>query len=367
MAPFPDPIQAVSQRLESFSRVRASDVADWGTEAIAFADLAARAFRGGKRLRARFCLSGWSAIAEREGAVSVPPAVIDAAAALEIFHAAALVHDDIVDNSDTRRGGPSSHRLLERLHRESGWAGDAERFGRSAGILLGDLLVAWSDDLFEEGLEDALPVAAAAARRVYARMRRDVTVGQFLDVTEEAAFTTAASHEHAERALRVASLKSARYSVEQPLVLGATLAGADDEQRAALSAFGHPVGMAFQLRDDVLGVFGDPAVTGKPAGDDLREGKRTLLIAFARETLSPSQITELDAAIGDTTLDELRVGALQELIVSTGALTRVETLIAEYAAAADHALASATAAGLLAGSAVADLRSLAHAAVSRAA
>lgn len=365
MAPSPDPVEAVSQRLESFTGAHAADAEEWGAEASAFVALGARTLRGGKRLRARFCLTGWSAVAELGGTVATPAAVVAAAAALEVFHAAALVHDDIVDNSDTRRGGPATHRRLEALHRGGGWAGDAERFGRSAGILLGDLLVAWSDDLFEEGLADA--PHAAAARRVYARMRREVTIGQFLDVTEEAAFATAPAHEHAPRALRVASLKSARYSVEQPLVLGATLAGADARQLAALSGFGHAVGMAFQLRDDVLGVFGDPAVTGKPAGDDLREGKRTLLVAYAREGLTASDVVRLDAAIGDATLDDARIDALQRTIVSTGALARVEGLIDDYAAAAERALAEASAAGLLAPSAVDELRALARAAVARSA
>lgn len=358
-----DPIEAVSQRLERFARVQAADAADWGDEAADFVALGARALEGGKRLRARFCLTGWSAVAEIDGAVAAPREVVDAAAALEVFHAAALAHDDIVDNSDTRRGGPSTHRRLESLHRDRGWGGDAARFGRSSGILLGDLLVAWSDDLLEEGLEHA--AHAAAARRVYARMRREVTIGQFLDVAEEAAHRTAPDAAHAARALRIASLKSARYSVEQPLVLGATLAGADADQLAALSGFGHPVGMAFQLRDDVLGVFGDPAVTGKPAGDDLREGKRTLLIAYAREALAQPVRAGLDAAIGDADLDDERIAALQSTIVETGALARVERLIADYAAEAEHALTAAASAGRLAETAVASLRDLARAAVAR--
>ena len=286
--------------------------------------------------------------------------MIAAAAALEVFHAAALVHDDLIDNSDTRRGRPAAHRALEAAHRAAGWDGDAEAFGRSAAVLLGDLLVAWSDDLFEEGLA-AASVSPVAARAEYARMRRDVTIGQFLDVAEESAFRTEPDDRHAARALRVASFKSARYSVQQPLAIGAALAGADAAQQAALAAFGHPLGMAFQLRDDVLGVFGDEAQTGKPSGDDLREGKRTVLIAFAREGLAASPRRILDELIGDPDLDDAQIAALQRTIVETGALERVESLISDYAREAERSLSGAR----LGNAAVGELRDLARAATVR--
>lgn len=353
-------IEAVSQRLDSFIAEQTAIVADWGDEATQLVRAGAAALDGGKRLRARFCLTGWQAVA---GASGRPPAatpdVIAAAAALEVFQAAALVHDDLVDNSDTRRGRPASHRALEAEHRAAGWVGDAAAFGRSGAILLGDLLVAWSDDLLEEGLREA--AHAPAARRVYAAMRRDVTVGQFLDVAEESAYASAPESEHPDRALRIASLKSARYSVQQPLLLGAALAGADAAQRDALEAFGHPVGMAFQLRDDVLGVYGDAALTGKPSGDDLREGKRTLLIAYAREQLSPGARRVFDELVGDPTLDADQVSSLQRTIVETGALERVEARISAYAAEADRALRGAP----LENAAVGTLRDLARAATTR--
>ncbi|KAA9111663.1 polyprenyl synthetase family protein [Microbacterium rhizomatis] len=363
--PAPDPIEAVSQRLDNFFSIRRSEAADWGPEAASLIESATGALRGGKRLRARFCLAGWRAVDEGPDARSTgsPGAdVIAAAAALEVFHAAALVHDDIIDNSDTRRGGPSAHRALERFHRDSAWVGDAAAFGRSGAILLGDLLVAWSDDLFEEGMDAASP-ASSVARTEYARMRREVTVGQFLDIAEEAAFRSEPDERHADRALRVASLKSARYSVQQPLLIGAALAGADAEQLAALAAFGHPLGMAFQLRDDVLGVFGDEAVTGKPSGDDLREGKRTVLIAYARERLAPSARRVVDELVGDPDLDGVQIAALQRTIQETGALERVEALIADYSRQAERALNGAR----LGNAAVGDLRDLAREATTRAA
>nr|WP_206686601.1 polyprenyl synthetase family protein [Microbacterium invictum] len=345
--------------MDSFVQDQRAVVGDWGDEAARFVDAGAAALRGGKRLRARFCLTGWQAVAAHRRPATPGADVITAAAALEVFQAAALVHDDLVDNSDTRRGRPASHRALEAAHRSSGWDGDAAEFGRSAAILLGDLLVAWSDDLLETGLSES--AHAAAARGVYATMRRDVTIGQFLDVAEEAAFRSAPESEHAARALRVASLKSARYSVQQPLLLGAALAGADAAQNDALEAFGHPVGMAFQLRDDVLGVFGDAAVTGKPSGDDLREGKRTLLVAYARENLAPGARRVFDELVGDPALDDEQVASLQSTIIDTGALTRVEAHIAAYAGDADRALRGAP----LDNAAVSTLRDLARAATAR--
>ena len=192
-------------------------------------------------------------------------------------------------------------------------------------------------------------------------MRREVTLGQFLDIAEESAFRSEPDDRHADRALRVASLKSARYSVQRPLALGAALAGADAPQAAALAAFGHPLGMAFQLRDDVLGVFGDERETGKPSGDDLREGKRTVLVAFAREALAPSARRIVDELIGDPDLDADQIASLQRTITDTGALDRVEALIAEYAREADRALSGAR----LGNGAVGELRDLARSATVR--
>ncbi len=335
---------------------------DFGAEAGLLIDAGAAALSGGKRLRGRFCIAGWEAVTELSSRpLDIPHDVITAAAALETFHAAALVHDDVIDNSDTRRGRPAAHRALEASHRNAGWQGDAASFGRSGAILLGDLLVAWSDDLLEEGLALADADRAAAARAEYATMRREVTIGQFLDIAEESAFRTEPDERHAERALRVASLKSARYSIQQPLAIGAALAGADAAQAAALAAFGHPLGMAFQLRDDVLGVFGDESETGKPSGDDLREGKRTVLIAYAREAMPVPARRIMDELIGDPTLDAGQVASLQQTIIDTGALSRVETLITDYAREAERSLSGAR----LGNHAVGRLRDLAQASTVR--
>lgn len=356
-----EPIEAVSQRLDKFLSEQLSYAAALGPEAESLTRSGASALQGGKRLRARFCLAGWRAVhaLDAPGAVAFDEPALAVATSLEIFHAAALVHDDLVDNSDTRRGQPAAHRALQNMHRDADWAGDSDAFGRSGAILLGDLLVAWSDDLLEEGL-DGHP-HAAATRRTYSRMRRDVTIGQFLDVAEESAYTVYPDDDHAERALRIASYKSARYSIQQPLQIGAALAGADERQLDALGRFGHDVGMAFQLRDDVLGVFGDSTVTGKPVGDDLREGKRTVLVAYARETLSSDDRANVDALLGDPALDAAQIAALQRTIVDSGALERTEALIAEYAQRADLALTDAR----VDTGALTDLRALARAATER--
>lgn len=359
--PSSTPVQdAVAARLDRFLTTLRAESDAYGPDAAMFIDAAAATLQGGKRLRARFCHAGWRAVARFSARdTDETDALWDLCAALEIFQSAALVHDDLIDNSDTRRGGPAAHRSLEQRHRSLFWAGDGEAFGRASAILLGDLLVAWSDDLLEEAM--AGNPRAADVRREYARMRRDVTTGQFLDIAEESAWQVSPISDHADRALRVVSLKSARYSIEQPLLLGAVLAGADDDQQQALRRFGHPVGMAFQLRDDVLGVFGDHTLTGKPAGDDLREGKRTVLIAFTREQLDASARRVLDELLGDPTLTADQIAALQATIAESGALARVEELIASYAAEADRALSGAQ----LDNAAVGELRDLARAATVR--
>ncbi len=351
----PDAIQAVSQRLESFVSARIAEAVDAGPLARPILELSAATVQGGKRLRAAFCYWGWRAVTDAPNTDEI----VAAAASLEVFHAAALVHDDIIDNSDTRRGRPATHRAFEAAHLAGGWTGDAAAYGRSSAILVGDLLVAWSDDLFEEGIADAPADRARAARRQYAEMRRDVTVGQYLDIAAET--VPAPEDEQLDRALLVASFKSARYSVQQPLLIGAAIGGARTDQQDSLRAFGHPVGMAFQLRDDVLGVFGDSSATGKPSGDDLREGKRTALIAFARQVLPASVRRTLDELVGDPDLDDAQVRMLQNTIRDSGALDRVEELITSYAHEADRALSGAP----LDNASVGALRDLARAAVDR--
>ncbi|UYN84365.1 MAG: polyprenyl synthetase family protein [Microcella sp.] len=344
-------VDLVNTRLELFLDQRASHLSTIGDELAVFTDASRDLLGGGKRFRALFCYWGWHAVA---GTVNPDDlladldehpdlsSIIDAAAALELFHAAALVHDDIMDNSDTRRGMPSAHRRFENAHRSREWRGDAERYGASAALLLGDLLLGWSDELLDAGLS-ALPDAAAArsARAEFHTMRAEVTVGQYLDILEEVAWSDADERELLPRAHRVVVYKSAKYSIEAPLALGALMAGGSLEQVAAVRAFGLPLGIAFQLRDDLLGVFGDPQVTGKPAGDDLREGKRTVIIALARANLPPGAVTLIDELLGDSTLDDHQIATLQATIRDSGAVDTVEQIIARSVADAVAALENA--------------------------
>lgn len=338
-------ITDISEQLTIFVSARRDEIDrddDLRDDPIAslLVDHAGRALRGGKRLRARYAFWGWRAATAADG--DPPAGVLELGAALEAFQAAALVHDDIVDNSDTRRGAPSAWRGFEDEHRSRNWHGLPREFGRHGAILLGDLLLGWSDDLFETALTHVDDVGTRrAARAVYARMRRDVIVGQFLDVAEEVAWPRTPDEDHATRALRIAVLKSARYSVQQPLLLGAAYGGADEGVRDALSSIGRPLGLAFQLRDDVLGAFGDPSVTGKPTGGDLREGKRTVLVAYTREAMDPPARAAFDARLGAEDLTDSEIAAMQRAIRDTGARDRVERMIQESAEQARDILAAA--------------------------
>jgi geranylgeranyl diphosphate synthase type I len=250
------------------------------------------------------------------------------ATGLELFHAAALVHDDIIDNSDTRRGVTSAHRQFEQHHRDGGFAGSALHYGTSSAVLLGDLLLAWADDQFFGATIGVTPDVASRYREELRVMRSDVTAGQFLDNHDSVAWHTIANPDAVARAQRVVMYKSAKYSVEEPIVLGAIIGGADDVLVTKFRRFALPLGFAFQLRDDMLGVFGDEATTGKPAGDDLREGKRTVMLAFARENADAPTRAVFDELIGDAKLDSDQIAALRAKLHSTGAVAKTEELIA---------------------------------------
>ena len=283
---------------------------------------------GGKRLRPAFCYWGW-----RGAGGPDTDEIVAAAASLELLQACALIHDDVMDDSDTRRGRPAVHRRFASLHRGELWLGDADEFGRNAAILLGDLCLIWADQLLNtSGLPGEVIVRGSAT---YDEMRNEVMAGQYLDLVEQVR-----GRADVERALRVARYKSAKYTVERPLHLGGVLAGADETTLRAYTAYGIPLGEAFQLRDDVLGVFGDPAQTGKPAGDDLREGKRTVLVATAVARATEAQRALVRRLLGDPHLSEHGVAALREVIRETGALDSVERLVAERTEQAVTALAA---------------------------
>ncbi|MGA4669682.1 polyprenyl synthetase family protein [Propionibacteriaceae bacterium Y1923] len=288
--------------------------------------LAAEFTAGGKRFRPAFCYWGHVAVA---GAPAEDEWLVQAAASLDLLHVSALVHDDVMDSSDTRRGVPAAHRQFESWHAAEGGRGAAEAFGRAGAILLGDLLLVWSAEMFTN---TALPAATrGAATRLLEAMRAEVTCGQFLDVVSQTRLLASSDpldpaglQAELDRVYRVTDYKSARYSVRHPLQIGAALGGAEGDTQALLAEYGSLVGRAFQFRDDLLGVFGDESVIGKPAGDDLREGKRTVLVAHALASATRSDAAELDAMLGDPELAADQVDRAREIITTAGADQAVE-------------------------------------------
>lgn len=309
----------VSKSLHSFLASQVDVLDGVSSDVSPLSESVTELLAGGKRLRPAFCYWGWRGAGGEDS-----PAALEAAASLEFLQACALIHDDVMDGSDTRRGMPAVHRRFASLHRGNSWLGSSEAFGVGSAILVGDLCLSWADQML---LSSGLPAdALARGKPVYDEMRVELMAGQYLDLLEQAR-----GGGSVERAMRVVRYKSAKYTIERPLHLGAALAGAPRHVVDAYSAYGLPLGAAFQLRDDVLGVFGDPEVTGKPAGDDLREGKRTVLVAKALEAASPGQAHVLRTYLGDPSLDAMHIDQMREIIVDTGALAQVEGLIDELA------------------------------------
>jgi geranylgeranyl diphosphate synthase type I len=261
---------------------------------------------GGKRLRPAFC--HWAFV----GAGGSPddPLVVNAGAALELLHTFALVHDDVMDGSRRRRGLAAIHEQFIARHDDAGRRGEGRRFGEGAAILVGDFAFVYADKLFG--------MASPVAREVFDELRVELCVGQFLDLVG-----TASGSSDAAQASRIARYKSGKYTVERPMHLGAALADRLDELAAPLSAVGLPLGEAFQLRDDILGVFGDASVTGKPVGDDLREGKLTPLVAFAARRADRNGAKLLEN-LGRQDLDDATIAAMQAFLVECGARDEVE-------------------------------------------
>lgn len=310
---------AIDSALQRFFADRRADaVAIGGGLAAVVEQLESYVLRGGKRVRPTFALIGWVGAGGDESGPAAE-AVLRTCAALELLHASALIHDDIIDSSPTRRGRPAAHVVFAEQHRIRRWSGDPESFGTGAAILIGDLAQGWADDMIRtSGLSGQ---AQARVGPVWSAMRAEVLSGQLLDLIAEAS-----GDEDVETALRVDRYKTASYTVERPLHIGAAIAGADTDLIAAYRAYGIDIGIAFQLRDDLLGVFGDPALTGKPSGGDLREGKRTVLYAMAlrfADERDPSAARFLRAKLGtDISDDDLR--AVRDVLTEIGAVDHVE-------------------------------------------
>jgi geranylgeranyl diphosphate synthase, type I len=313
---------AITDQLRAYLGQRRSECGYMGADhAELTAALEEFVLRGGKRLRPAFAYWGWRSVAPHPDD-PVDDEVLRLFSALELLHACALIHDDVIDASATRRGLPTVHRIFADRHRAHNWHGQSEQFGMSAAILLGDLAMVWADDIVASS-----ELSADAHRRVqqvWAAIRTEVLGGQYLDiVAESSGATTVAS------AMTVNIYKTASYTISRPLQLGVAAAADRPDILATFHELGTSLGVAFQLRDDVLGVFGDPAVTGKPSGDDLRSGKRTVLLAEAverAEESDPAAATLLRTSIGGE-LSETQVKELCQVIESVGALAAVENRI----------------------------------------
>lgn len=310
---------AVTDQLRDYLRDRRRDAAYIGADyAVLTAALEEFVLRGGKRLRPAFAYWGWRAVAGTEPG----PGVLRLFSALELLHACALAHDDVIDASATRRGLPTVHRIFAERHRSHNWRGSSEQFGVSAAILLGDLSLVWADDIVATaaiGLD-----AHRRVQRVWGAIRTEVLGGQYLDIVAESS-----GGETVQSALTVNIYKTASYTISRPLQLGAAAAADCPEVLESFHELGTSLGVAFQLRDDVLGLFGDPAVTGKPSGDDLRSGKRTVLLAEAVELAEKHDAVAAKlfrASIG-TELTDAQVKEVCLAIESVGALAAVEARI----------------------------------------
>lgn len=324
---------AITDQLRAYLRDRRTDAAHIGPEYDALiAGLEEFVLSGGKRVRPAFAYWGWRAVSSE----AADTQVLLLFSALELLHASALVHDDVIDRSATRRGRPTTHMKFAALHRNHQWQGPSDRFGTSAAILLGDLALAWADDIVA-GVELS-PEARRRVLRVWADIRTEVLGGQYLDI-----LTEASAAESVASAMTVNTFKTASYTVSRPLQLGVAAAADRPDVHALFHEVGTDLGVAFQLRDDVLGVFGDPAVTGKPSGDDLRSGKRTVLLGEAIELADksdPLAANLLRSSIGSD-LTDTQVAELCAVIEGVGALAVVEERIETLTRRALTALAAA--------------------------
>ena len=314
----------VHRELATFLQGKRDDALQIDPQFVAAVDsLSEFVLGGGKRLRPTFAWWGWRGA----GGSPLDPqahAVLRAVSSLELVQACALVHDDLIDDSTTRRGAPTVHVEFTARHRAAGWLGATERFGAATAILLGDIALAWADDMLRSA--DLWPDQLARAHAVWQAMRTEVLAGQYLDIV-----TQACGDETPETALQIDRYKTAAYTVERPLHLGAAIAGADPALIRAYRRFGADIGIAFQLRDDLLGMFGDPSITGKPAGDDLREGKRTVLLAYGLRAAEDKRHTGtaevLRSAIGNPQVTEDTITNVRELLIEIGAVAEVERRI----------------------------------------
>ena len=271
---------------------------------------------GGKCLRSTFMFLGWLCGAEPSHEA------LRAAASLELLHAFALLQDDVMDGSPMRRGRASAHVQFAAWHRDRGLSGCPQRFGESAAVLLGDLCLVWAEQMLRNSGVD--PTALARVWPRYDEMRVELAVGQFADLVNDVGWLPTL-----DAVLEVARRKSGNYTVRRPLEIGAAMAGCGDRLLTQLGGYGEAVGEAFQMRDDLLGIFGSAAVTGKPVGADLTEHKATSVVVAAHHMADPTLRRQLTGLMSATELDEADVGQWRTLIAATGAVQKIEEMIAD--------------------------------------
>lgn len=319
--------QAVLAHLVDFVGPRRAELDD--TRIHAAGEILTAFVSGGKCLRSMFVYLGWLCGAAPD------EAALRAAASFELLHVFALLQDDVMDGSTERRGRPAAHLQFARWHRERGMSGSSRRFGESAAVLLGDLCLIWSEQMLRESGVEPRRLQRAWPR--YDTMRTELAVGQFADLTSDVRQMPSL-----ETVLDVARRKSGNYTVRRPLEIGAAMSDCDDRTLTQLGRYGAAVGEAFQLRDDVLGVFGSPATTGKPCGGDLLERKATSLVVTAHQLAAPPARAELTELMTARVLDAEALDRWKALIVSTGAVDLIEEMISDRVAAARQHLGDAS-------------------------
>jgi len=322
--------ERVGKRVDQFLSSARPQLDDISPDVGALIDTVHDFMDGGKRLRALFLYWGWRAAGGQDNEV-----IISAAASMEFVQACALIHDDVMDCSDSRRGRPAVHRQFAQQHAAAEWAGASHDYGNAAAILIGDLCLSWADALLmDSGLSHE---QLRRGKPVYDSMRVELMAGQYLDILEQARRSSTV-----EAALRVATYKSAKYTIERPLHLGASLADANRNTIEGLRSYGLALGQAFQLRDDLLGMFGDSSQTGKPTGDDLREGKRTALLALALQQTDQPSRSRIETVLGDRFAPDAAIAEATELISATGARSTIEEMITAASKNAEQSLTGIT-------------------------
>ena len=322
--------ERIQESLDSFVAHRRTLMSEVSPDTLPLVDSLQGLLAGGKRLRPAFAYWGYRAAGGQDS-----DGLVQACSSLELLQACALIHDDVMDASDTRRGKPSIHKQFEAMHEVNSWSGGAQLFGEGAAILVGDLALSWADEML---LTSDLPSdQVTRAKLIYDLMRTELMSGQYLDLLEQV--RGGITQDRAEVVIRY---KSAKYTIERPLHMGAVIAGADGKLLASLSRYGLALGEAFQLRDDLLGVFGNAAVTGKPTGDDLREGKQTMLIAHAINSASEPDRKFLLAHLGSANIEETTITKLQTILIECGSQDFIEARIATGLTAAMSALSEIT-------------------------